>query len=286
MLPPIPPMLARTCQQPFDSDRHLFELKWDGYRCLAFVSGGRVHLQSRNLRDLTPGYPELASMPQWVRARELVLDGELVAFRNGRPDFQALQDRRGAVVYVAFDLLYLDGRDLMPEKLSDRRDALRETVAGGQPALVFSEHVTRRGLAFYQAVVERGLEGIMAKDLASPYLPGRRSGHWLKVRHVKSLEAVIVGYTGEHPHAPRSLLLATRADGGLRYAGRVGTGYSQAEGRALLAKLRPRPGSPLGEEVPGAVTWVDPEHVCRVEYLELTADGMLRHPVYRGLVSG
>lgn len=282
----IHPMLAQTCRRAFDSDRHIFELKWDGYRCLAFITGGEVRLQSRNLRDLTPAYPELDSMPRWVKAREAILDGELVAFRDGRPDFGALQDRQGAVVYVAFDLLHLDGRDLMPERLSDRRDALRETIAAGAAALVFSEHVTGQGRAFFQAVTGRGLEGIMAKEVSSPYLPGRRTRHWLKVRHVKTLEAVIVGYTGEYPHAPRSLLLARREDGGLRYVGRVGTGYSAGEGKVLLQKLRPRHGTPLEERVPGAIHWVHPELRCRVEYLELTGEGLLRHPVYRGLVDG
>ncbi|MDQ7792911.1 MAG: non-homologous end-joining DNA ligase [bacterium] len=282
------PMLARTSERAFDSPRHWFEVKWDGYRCLAFVENGVMRLQSRNLRDLTSFYPELAPLPGWVRAREAILDGELVAMRGARPDFGALQDRQGPVVYVVFDLLHRDGRDLMAESLEARREALREVVPACGTSLVFSEHVVGQGLALYRAVTDRGLEGIVAKEVASPYLPGERSRYWLKVRHRKVLEATIVGYTGIHPRYPRSLVLAVAGGDGLSYIGRVGTGYSGAEGEDLVRRLRLRADSPLADSgrVPGPVRWVEPGLRCRVEYTELTAEGLLRQPVYRGLVGG
>lgn len=282
-------MLACTAAKPFDSPDYLYEVKWDGYRCLALVAGGAHRLHSRRLRDLSDRYPELAGLPRWVRGHQAVLDGELVALREGRPDFHALQERCGKVSYVVFDLLNLDGRDLTAWPLEARREALRGLVAEAE-RLVFSDHVLEHGRAFYRAVTARGLEGMVAKRLGSPYLPGQRSPHWLKVRSLRVVEAVVVGYLGG-PAGVRSLVLGTPRQDGLRYAGRVASGLSARRGRELLGRLRPRASCPLvdPERLPSdlraGVRWAEPEVRCLVECLEVTSAGVLRHPVYRGPVT-
>ncbi|HCJ11277.1 MAG TPA: hypothetical protein DHW14_08985 [Clostridiales bacterium] len=293
------PMLAEAAPAPFDGDDWLFEVKWDGYRALAFLErgadagrggdgGGRTRLQSRRLRDLTPGFPDLGRLHSHLEGRQAVVDGEIVALRDGRPDFQTLQRGGRPVVYIAFDILELDGEVLIGRPLAERRDILDRRLGAG-PDLVVSRAVLGRGTDFYRAVVRSGLEGVVAKRLDSPYRPGRRSRDWLKVRNVRRLFAVVCGYTraaGARPFGSLVLGLADRR-GRLVYAGLVGTGLDQREMASLLGLLDRTGPCPFPDGEPrslrGRVEWVEPVHVVEVECLELTADGHLRHPVYRGL---
>ncbi len=285
-------MLAETAPGPFDGDEWLFEVKWDGYRALAFLergrAGGRTRLQSRRLRDLSPAYPELGRLHGLLQAEEAVLDGEVVALRNGRPDFQTLQAGGRPVVYVAFDLLELDGRPLLGRPLGERKKLLAEAIGQG-PELVHSGFVRGSGVDFHRAAVAQGLEGSMAKRLGGFYHPGRRTRDWLKVRNVRRTFALVVGFSRAADARPLGALLLGVVDRGGRlvYAGHVGTGFDEAEGARLVGLLGPAGPCLLAGGEPrdlrGRVVWVHPHRVVEVEYLEWTRDGRLRHPVYRGL---
>ena len=287
----VPPMLARLEREPFDSDRHVFEVKWDGIRALAFVGEGDYRLLSRNQKDLAPRYPELA----FLAAAEpgLVLDGELVVLRDGRPDFFEVLQREQAqkpikiqalartlpVSYVVFDVLYRRFRSVMKRPLVDRRQALAEIVAGcAEPRLVFSEGVVGAGTTFFEEVRSRELEGMVAKKLTSPYQPGRRTGAWIKVKPRKEMVCAILGYlaTGDDL---RSLIIGAEEEGELVCVGRVGSGLTDALRARLLADCRARGRAEPLIDCGMEGDWIEPGLFCRVEYLERTERG-LRAPVF------
>lgn len=311
----IRPMLA-VAAEPFDSPDYLFELKWDGLRALAFLNGG-TRLQSRNLREISAQYPELASLHTRVKESGAVLDGEIIAPADGKPSFQRLTSRmhttsplrikramqENPVLYVAFDLLYYNGRSLLQEPCRKRQELLLSAVTPGD-SLITSTVLPEKGRELFRLAAEKDLEGVVGKEKNSPYLPGKRSPFWKKIRVTRSAPFVICGYT-TNPTGRRDLSALiigayqvherTRL---LLPCGLVGAGLSQEEIDHLLHLLRPLasnaspfaaggvlPGGP-GRE-PGAdkpqVHWVRPELACEVEYLEFTAGRQLRHPLYRGL---
>ncbi|MGI6284825.1 non-homologous end-joining DNA ligase [Neomoorella humiferrea] len=296
----IKPMLA-VAARPFDSPDFIYEVKWDGYRCLAYLDRKTV-LQSRNLLDITPAFPELAGLHRWVGMQPAVLDGEIIIpGEEGRPSFSRLQARgrladplkirqaalQTPAVFVAFDLLYCRGENIMPQPLHWRKGLLQEAVQPGDN-LVISSFIETHGTTFFAACARQGLEGVMAKAKESPYLPGRRSSHWRKIRHIRQGEFIIVGYEpGTGGRRLGALILGTYRQGRLVYRGKVGTGFDREEERRLLAELKKLKAvpPPFGEPVPGLTRprWVEPRLLCTVEYLEQTPDGCLRHPVYRGL---
>jgi bifunctional non-homologous end joining protein LigD len=286
---------------PADDARWAFELKWDGVRAVAYVAGGRVALISRNDKDMARSYPELAVLARRVD-EPVVLDGEIVALREGRPDFGLLQSRmhvqnpsdrlvrRIPVRYYVFDLLRQGDRELLDEPYTARREALE--------ALGLDEDPVRTppwwrggGEDVLAASVEQGLEGVVAKPLTSRYLPGRR-GPWIKVKNVRHQEVVVGGWTpgkGRRADLIGSLVLGLYEDHGLVYVGNVGTGFTEAALRDLAARLAPlaRPASPFDTAVPREVErvarWTDPELVGEVAFADWTGDGVLRHPSWRGL---
>jgi bifunctional non-homologous end joining protein LigD len=300
----IEPMLARLARLPRDERRWAFEVKWDGVRAIAFVEGGRVRLQSRNGRDITPRYPEVAPLGRALGARPAILDGEVVAFdENGRPDFGRLQTRMHLatdtavrrrmrdtpVVYVIFDLLWLDGRSLMNLSYGERRAALEELELRG-PAWQAPAAQLEDGAALLRASRSLGLEGIVAKRRDSPYEPGRRSAGWLKVKNVHRQDFVIGGWLpGEGGRSGRvgALLVGYYDDqGALRYAGRVGTGFTEAELERVRKLLEPLAAdeSPFeGRQPPKVARLLRPELVAEVEFREWTHTGTLRAPSYKGL---
>lgn len=287
---------------PFDSPQHLFEIKWDGLRCLVFLDGA-TRLQSRNLKDVTFQYPELSSIHSDLRLDGTILDGEIILLENGRPSFPRLQKRMHArtaraiqegakespVIYVVFDLLYYKGNSLLKTPLWKRREILSQNIAPN-PHLIISDAVPERGRSFFMEVTKLGLEGMIGKDRNSFYLPGRRSSGWKKCRVTKSEHFVICGYT-TNPEGRgdlSALALGAYGENDLFSFGLVGTGLSQAEIDFLLELLHPLrtlkpPFSHPVEAVLRKAHWVRPELVCEVEYLEVTRDLHLRHPVYRGL---
>jgi bifunctional non-homologous end joining protein LigD len=300
------PMLARLGPLPRRDDDWAFEVKWDGVRAIAHSEPGRLRFFSRNLNEITDRYPELSRLNRALSHHRAILDGEIVAFdADGRPDFGTLQQRMhlgsearvrrlardAPVTYVIFDLLWLDGHSLLRAPYSERRERLAELELTGERWQT-PDHVVGRGADLLAASAEQGLEGVVAKRLDSPYEPGRRSPCWVKVKNVNRQEFVIGGWLpgdGRRRERIGALLAGVRdEDGSLRYAGRVGTGFTEAELDRLAELLRPleRPTSPFapgGPRPPRGAVWVEPRHVAEVEFREWTQGGQLRAPSYKGL---
>jgi bifunctional non-homologous end joining protein LigD len=288
------PMKAVSAEDVPKGDGWLFEVKWDGYRALAYVRGGECTLRSRNDNDLTERFPQVArAIAAAARTPNCVLDGEVCALDDeGRPSFSAMQQGRSTLVYYAFDVLEADGDELCALPLVERHERLRELLA---PSNVLRISDTfEDGEALLEAARAQRLEGIMAKRADSRYQPGRRSREWLKIKPTGRQEFVVVGYTkgqGRRSNTLGSLVLAVHEADGLRWVGNVGTGFSESEIKRLLSLLRPleRPTPPL-KEVPkmprirkGDVTWVEPKLVAEVAFVEWTHDLHLRAPSYQGL---
>jgi len=294
-------MLATTAPGPFDSAEHWFEIKWDGLRCIAFVERNRVRLQSRNLRDFTARYPALGELHSLFRGEQrAIIDGELLGFAGGRPSFQAALRGGGASLLMAFDLLHLDGRDLLSEPLEARHDLLSAAFdwTGGQ--LLLASPVRREGSRYFAAVAEQGLEGVIAKRLGSTYQPGVRSRDWLKVVARRTMTCTLLGVTAgavpvelfERPFRFGALLVGTQGGQGWIYLGNVGTGWDARRLAALLSPLAPAAEPPwpraswgrISGAPPGpiarATAWVAPTTDIVVAYREITADGVLRHPSF------
>jgi len=294
----IHPMLATLQPEPFDSDDHIFELKWDGTRALAFVAAdGTVRFQNRRLYEITYRYPEIR--PD-VGGHKAILDGEIVVMIDGKPSFMGLQDREHASApfkirlrskeflgtYVAFDIIYLDGRELVTLPLMERKGILRDVVQTSD-RVTLSDHIEREGRAFYQAVLERGLEGIIAKRKDSRYAIGRRTRDWLKLKKRETIDAVVCGLTegeGVRTDTFGSLILGVYDEAAMRYIGRVGTGFSDDLRRELLARCEPLRGDRLFREEPDMTEpvkfWMRPGLVVEARFLELTPDGMMRAPSF------
>jgi bifunctional non-homologous end joining protein LigD len=297
------PMNATLADLPGNEDDWGFEIKWDGVRALAHCEPGRLHLISRNGRDITGQYPEISRMSRQIGARRVILDGELVAFDDaGRPSFQRLQPRmhvtseteirrrqqQTPVTYVIFDLLYAEGRSLLDEPYDVRRRELAELKLSGASWQVPDYH-RGEGTALREASREQGLEGIIAKRLNSRYRPGRRTRDWLKIKNVRSQEVVIGGWLagkGRREGELGALLVGYHDDGELRYAGKVGTGFDAEALKLLRRRLGAleRKGSPFtGRQPEKGAVFVRPELVCEVTFSEWTRAGTLRHPSYQGL---
>jgi bifunctional non-homologous end joining protein LigD len=288
----VKPMLATPADEPFDDPDWLFELKWDGFRAIAEVKDERVRLYSRNQLSLEKRFVPIVDSLQHL-GHKAVLDGEVVVLdADGKPSFQLLQQYnktgKGMLVYEVFDLLHLDGRDLRRLPLLRRKDILAKLIHD-LPNVRCCEHIAEHGAAFFQAVSEKGLEGIVAKDERSPYREGLRSPAWLKIKTSLRQEAVIGGFT--EPKGSRaglgSLLLGVYENSGLTYIGHAGTGFSEKSLADLRARLdgltqktcpftcKPKSNAP--------VHWVKPTLVCEVSFAEWTDDGHMRHPVFLGL---
>jgi bifunctional non-homologous end joining protein LigD len=299
------PMLAKLAPLPGDDEGWAVEVKWDGVRAIAYCRPGRLELQTRNLNVVTGSYPEVRRLSRQLGARDAVLDGELVAFdEEGRPSFERLQQRihqtadaevrrrmkTHPVTYVIFDLLYLDGRDLIDEPYTVRRELLEGLGLEGESWQTpgYSVGHARELLA---AAAERQLEGIVLKRLDSRYAPGKRTGSWLKVKNLGRQEFVIGGWLpgeGRRRGTLGALLLGYHDPDGageLRYAGKVGTGFSEGDLKELVARLRPlaRKSNPFGRKGPRGANYVEPVLVAEVEFRELTAEGMVRHGSFKGL---
>jgi bifunctional non-homologous end joining protein LigD len=286
-------MLASTGPLPL-GDAWAYEVKWDGVRALVAVEGGRVRATSRGGNDLTASFPELAALT----GPDALLDGELVALVDGVPDFGALQTRLHVrsphpslvaatpVLYVPFDVLHVQDSSVLALPYDDRRALLAELQPDAPPPFHGD------GAVLLDTTLAQGLEGLVAKRRDSPYLPGRRTDAWVKVKHVLRQSAVVCGWKGgEGGRAGTlgSLLLGVHAPEGLVYAGHVGTGFTEATLQVLTQRLEPlsRKGSPYDGHVPPeharAAHWVEPVLVVDVGFTAWTRDGRLRHPSYKGI---
>ena len=299
----IAPMLAQSQREPFSRAGWGFELKFDGVRALIVVDHGSVHVVSRRGRDDTERYPEAKQLGAHLRNRSAVIDAEIVAFdEHGRPSFQLLQGRavaRGAgeiteatrersIKVEAFDLLYLDGKDLTAQPLRIRKQTLRQLLEGAPDAIAYVPHVETDGESFFRSVVREGAEGMLAKRLDAPYQPGRRSPDWIKVKTWQSQTCLIAGFTrGQGSRAKLgALALAVRDGTHWRYCGNVGTGFAGPGYSALVRRLEDlRTSDPPVSNPPRirGLTWIRPHLYCEVRFAEFTRDGNLRQPVFLGL---
>jgi bifunctional non-homologous end joining protein LigD len=294
-------MLATAAQDLPSDGGWAFEFKWDGVRVIADVSSRGVRLSSRAENEVTAAYPEVVAT--LAGTGDVLLDGEVVAFVDGRPSFEALQTRmhvradaeaRALVrttpaTYVVFDLLRRDGVDLTRSPYAERRAALESWLATLQPGSLTLSPTFDDGAATEATARQHGLEGVVAKRLSSRYTPGARSTDWRKLRFVRTGDFVVVGTEAPSVGSQQlsSALLGYYADGELRFAGKVGSGISGAVARSMTTLLLPRDDSPITPEPPPSpgrvVSWVEPTVVLEVEFTAWTGDGRLRHPVYRRL---
>ncbi|HEY2327882.1 MAG TPA: DNA ligase D [Gaiellaceae bacterium] len=288
------PMLATVAEGIPRGDGWTFEVKFDGYRAIAYIRAGECELVSRNDNSLTERFPSVAAaIAKAVKTPNAVIDGEITRIgEDGRASFSELQQGTGALVYFAFDVLEVDGESLVDLPLEERKERLRKLLDKRVKAVSFSESFDD-GAALFRVAQERHLEGVIAKKKGSPYRQ-RRTSDWLKIKTELNDEFLIAGYTrGEGRRAGTfgALVLAVHEGDELRYVGNVGTGFSDAEIRKLLKLLKPlhRATSPF-HEVPKmprvqktAVQWVEPKLIAQVRYSEWTHDRHLRHPAYLGL---
>jgi bifunctional non-homologous end joining protein LigD len=289
------PMLATLADDVPKGGGWVFEVKWDGYRALAYLRGGEARLVSRNGNDLTARFESVAkALAAAVKTPDCVIDGEVCALdEDGRSSFSAMQQGNGPIVYYVFDLLELEGRPLLEAPLEERRAELARLLDRRNRTVLLSEAFDD-GPGLLAAAGEQRLEGVIAKKAGSRYEPGRRSRTWLKVKTHGRQEFVIAGYTkgkGRRSGTLGSLVLAVNRGEELEYVGNCGTGFTEKEIARLLSLLRPleRKDSPFAvvPKMPkvrkGDVVWVEPKLVCEVEFAEWTHDGRLRAPSYQGL---
>jgi DNA ligase D-like protein (predicted ligase)/DNA ligase D-like protein (predicted polymerase)/DNA ligase D-like protein (predicted 3'-phosphoesterase) len=296
----IEPMLAQSAKKPPDSEGYLYEVKWDGIRALIALDEGELKIYGRKGLDVTKQFPELLDPEQAFRATSALFDGEIVCLdAAGKPDFANVihrmqQTADGAIerarshcpaVCYLFDCLYLDGRPIVNEPLIRRREWLQDAIRKGA-AYRLSEAV-EDGPAFFEAVKQMGLEGIMAKQRNSLYSPGKRSDTWLKIKVQQTVECVIIGYTtgtGDRQATFGALQLAQPDGGELKYMGKVGTGFDDRLIKALSADLKKLTTTkkPIKQKLldESQSTWVESKIMCEVQYASLTKDGIMREPVF------
>jgi bifunctional non-homologous end joining protein LigD len=291
-------MLAQTAD-PFDSEQHVFEPKWDGMRCIAYLKDRRVELQNRNLKTVTKSYPELETIASNVKSNMAILDGEIVVLEKGLPSFELLQYRFGAndpiqirvlskkipTTYIAFDLLHLNGRDLVNSPLTDRRQRLAKLIANG-PHMLLSQYAPAHGKSYFKNALKLGFEGVMAKKADSVYQIGIRSEDWLKLKQVKTLDCVVAGYTegaGSRSSTFGALVLAAyERNGNIIHLGNMGTGFTDATILRLIKLLKSHQSKtktvPGEVKAPAPIKWVKPWLVVEVGYMNMTRDRKLRLP--------
>ncbi len=288
------PMMATLINEPFDDEAWLFEIKWDGYRTVAYCNKSDVALVSRNLKPFTEKYAPVAKALSDLKLNA-VLDGELVAVsEKGLADFQALQNWMNTPVQLqlfVFDILWLDGSDVTHLPLIERKRLLKQLLPANNEVIKYSDHVMGKGKDFFKVALKGGLEGIMAKRCDSIYEAGSRTEDWVKIKVAKRQEVVIAGYT--QPRKTRkffgSLLLGVYDGNDLVYIGHTGSGFNAKSLEEIYKKLQPLiiPSSPFSEKTKTNMpaTWVKPTLVCEIKFTEWTSDQMARHPIFMGLRS-
>ena len=297
------PMLATLVDKPFDQDGWLYEIKWDGYRAVAYVDNGEVEIKSRNNKPFDEKFYSIHNALQQWRTRAII-DGEIiVANDKGISNFNSLQNWRseadGELIFYMFDLLWLDGEDLTQKPLEERRKMLH-SIDPGIEGIRISESFDTGATEFFEAAKKLGLEGIIAKKADSKYFPGQRSKEWLKIKTGKRQEVIIGGYTkNDGSSKPFSALLAgVQEKGKLRYIGKIGTGFSNKTQKEMLEQFKPliiehtpfttepdinKPSRFRPDPPNATATWLNPVLACEVSYAEITSDGVMRHPSFEGM---
>jgi bifunctional non-homologous end joining protein LigD len=299
----VEPMLATLVDQPFDEPGWLYEVKWDGYRAIALIKKGDIELSSRNSKSFNDKfYPIYDELKTWKK--EAVIDGEIVSVNDkGMADFSSLQNWRseadGTLIYYVFDILWYDGKDTTQLPLKERKEILKN-ILPESPNIKLSESFETNGLEFFKLAEEMSLEGIMAKKSDSVYVEGIRTKDWLKIKTEQRQEVVIGGFTKNEGTSKKfsSLLVGVFKNNKLIFTGKIGTGFTNKLQKELMEKFEPLiiPDSPFTNEPdvnqpsrfrpnpPRAIAvWLKPELICEVSYREMTNDGVMRHPSFRGL---
>ncbi|HEY6159945.1 MAG TPA: non-homologous end-joining DNA ligase, partial [Bacteroidia bacterium] len=282
-------MLAREAEKPFDHKDWIYELKWDGYRAIAETGARPVRLYSRNGNSFNASYPIVVQELQRLKL-DAILDGEIVVLdENGKPDFQLLQnypgDTQHPIRYYAFDILFYKGENVCSRPLLGRKELLKKVLKENE-VVRYADHIEERGTAFFRETEKMGMEGIIAKKADSEYLPGIRTSEWLKIKHHRTIEAVIAGFT--EPAGSRkyfgALVLGMWKGNEFVYVGHTGSGFNDETLKETIRVLEPLivDRSPFKEKVRTntPVTWVRPERVCELKYSEITRDGKMRHPIF------
>ena len=298
------PMAAQLVKKLPEGHDWLYEPKLDGYRALLLKDGEQVKILSRNEKDLTAMYPGVAAAGQRVAAQRAVIDGEIVALaRDGRPSFQALQHRsthaKDQIIFYAFDLLHLNGKDLTSQPLSKRRAQLPKLIEGNSTIRLTAD-LPGAVNEIVEALRAAGVEGVIAKRRGSTYQPGERSGDWVKLKLEKQQEFVIGGYRPDGSTSLDALLVGFYEGKALQFAGKVRAGFIPHLRREVLEKLKPLVsagcpfanlpdqshghwGSGITEEDMGEMRWTKPQLVAQIRFTEWTADNRLRHAAFMGL---
>ncbi|MBU7018387.1 MAG: DNA ligase [Theionarchaea archaeon] len=290
----VTPMLARS-HHPFSDADWIFEVKWDGTRAVCFINK-KVKLINRRHTDITHRYPELQTIKDRITASSCILDGEIVVLKKGLPSFHDLQKReidnplkisilskQIPAVYVVFDIMALNGKDITKEPLLERKTCLRRITTDSSYIMV-SPYIKGKGKEYFEAATEKGFEGVMAKNIHSLYYPGQRSAFWLKIKKTNTQDCVVGGFTeGEGARKAYFGALLLGVNQPLEFIGKVGTGFSDEDLKAItvLLKKTETGENPFLQEIKrGNIHFVNPLHVCEVKYLELTRSRKLRAPVF------
>ena len=296
---PFLPMEPTLCQAAFDDTDYGFQVKWDGVRIIAHVKNGIVELFNRKKLIRTKQYPEIVSLLPKLFKSDIILDGEMIVINDGKPSFSQLIRRDFAVdertiknlknmipvTYVAFDILYNDGKSLVTHPFQFRDELLKSLLPSKDPVVV-TDTFPETGIALFSVVKQAGLEGVVAKKLESHYHIGRKNSDWLKIKNRRTLSAIIGGYLSEGQEV-RSLFLGVFQDDGFLYIGRAGSGMTYQESRLLFERLQ-KSGSPYCPFINPPIAnkkqiphWVNPSIEVLIEYMDFTDDGYIRHPVIK-----
>jgi bifunctional non-homologous end joining protein LigD len=290
----IQPMLATMVDKPFDNKDWLYEIKWDGYRAVASIQKGRVELESRHNISFNQKFESIREALEGTGINA-VLDGEVVAeTEKGLASFQQLQGylkhgKAAKLVYYVFDILWYEGKDLTHLPLRERKELLQAVLPPDDEVIRYSGHILEQGIQFFKAALEKGLEGVMAKNGGSEYTMGRRSGNWLKIKNNQRMEAIIAGFTKgrENRKYFGAVILGKYEGKELKYIGHSGSGFNEKGLKELYQRFQPL----IRDTIPFKVkpktnmpaTWLKPELVCEVKFTEVTDEGILRHPIFMGL---
>ncbi|HMG82684.1 MAG TPA: DNA ligase D [Ferruginibacter sp.] len=299
----ITPMLATLVDAPFDEDGWLYEVKWDGYRTVAFINKDKVELKSRNDKSFNKKFYPIYDAVKRL-GFDAVLDGEIVVLDDkGKSDFGDLQNWRseadGELFYYVFDILWLNGKDLTKLTLAERRAILKDTIRN-EGAIRVSENFKEKGTVFFEMAKKLGLEGIMAKKSDSLYHEGVRSDDWLKIKSNKGQEVIIGGFTKNDDSSKlfSALLVGVFDKGKLQYTGKIGTGFNEATQAAMMKQFKPlittkipfvetpdinKPSRFRPDPPHATVSWLKPKLICEVSFTEMTTDGVIRHPSFKGM---
>ena len=292
----ISPMLLNEVKEPFDNEDCIYELKLDGIRCVAYIEPKLVTLQNKRFKDLTPIYPELNDICNCVKKR-VILDGELVVMTDGKPDFYALQKRslmgdkfrislaakKNPVQFVAYDILYFDGKDLTDKPLMERKAIISQAVTEGHNLSV-SRWIEKNGIAFFELAKKENLEGIVAKKKNGLYHIGKRTSDWIKIKVMQDEDLLVLGYQPDENGKVKDLILGYYDESGeLKCRGKVYLGVSKAEQKIIANFAKKNTVKRPWFDKYKNVKWLKPQLVVTVQYMHETESGGMRQPVWKGL---